>query len=49
MLSNEAGMRVLVVDDEEDVLCSVKILLDLAGFNVSTAANGEYFLIRGCL
>lgn len=41
MLSREPGKRVLVVDDNEDVLCSIKVLLDLAGFNVSTIGNGE--------
>ncbi len=41
MLSREAEMRVLVVDDNENVLCSIKDLLNLAGFNVNTVGNGE--------
>ena len=41
MFSKMPGRRVLVVDDDEDVLRSMKTLLELSGFDVKTIASGE--------
>ena len=40
MFSKMPGRRVLVVDDDEDVLRSMKALLELAGFDAKTVASG---------
>ncbi len=41
MFSKITERRVLVVDDDEDVLRSMKTLLELSGFDVKTIASGE--------
>jgi len=41
MLSEGPAKRVLVVDDDEEVLGSMKVLLEVAGFCVGTARNRE--------
>src|SRR5438093_11848165 len=33
--------RILVVDDEQDILTSIRLILTKAGYNVVTAADGE--------
>ncbi|MBR9977559.1 MAG: sigma-54-dependent Fis family transcriptional regulator [Bacteroidetes bacterium] len=40
-LENYAGMRVLIVDDEEDMCTLLKRLFEKAGLNVSIALEGE--------
>lgn len=34
-------MRILVVDDEEDILTSVRLLLEKTGYEVRTASRGQ--------
>lgn len=41
MLSQKAEKKVLVVDDNEDVLDSIKILLELIGLKVKAMRGGE--------
>ncbi|UCD56039.1 MAG: response regulator [Candidatus Hydrogenedentota bacterium] len=41
MLSDNPVKKVLVVDDNEDVLRSMKILLELGGLKVTTVEDGE--------
>ncbi len=41
MFSKIPGGRVLVVDDDEEVLVSMKALLELSGFDVKTVASAE--------
>ena len=41
-----AKYRVLIVDDEPDVLLSLRVILDAAGFEPSLAADGETALRR---
>jgi CheY-like chemotaxis protein len=41
----ERARRVLVVDDNEDMLESTKILLERAGYDVEVASNGERAMI----
>ncbi len=33
--------RILVIDDDPDIVSSIKIILETEGFNVLTATNGE--------
>lgn len=45
-LRMSAKYRVLIVDDEPDVLLSLRVILDAAGFEPSLAADGETALRR---
>jgi DNA-binding response OmpR family regulator len=45
-VSNTARARILVVDDDDDVRELVRILLERAGFDVTTAADGREGLRR---
>ena len=40
-MNDTARTRVLVVDDNADLRESLRIMLDLSGFDVATAAGGE--------
>jgi len=40
-VTNTAGVRILVVDDDDDVRDLLRILLERAGYSVTTAADGR--------
>jgi CheY-like chemotaxis protein len=40
-MTTDAGKRILVVDDEDDVITYLEALLTDAGYEVSTANNGQ--------
>ena len=44
MKQEQSWNKLLIVDDDIDILCSLKALFENQGFQVSTAENG-----RGCL
>jgi len=50
MATNVAKKRVVLIDDDPDILDSVGTVLETAGFEVKTALNGEegLELIRKC-
>jgi CheY-like chemotaxis protein len=44
MKSHEPPARVLIADDNEDTCLSLSLLLERAGYQVATAANGKQAL-----